>query len=174
MEAIENFLKLDISFYIQLCFIIMSGVISMVTIIGKFSEIIGKPVRWVRQRKDDHELLVSTAQNLKLLQKKQSEDVEQSIRHDELIKDDLSKLSETVDNIALTLNDMKEKDNITEVKKLKEKLVAYYNKYKDSDGWTKVEKEVFWDLFDDYESRGGDGFIHSIVEPVMRGLKEID
>ena len=35
-------------------------------------------------------------------------------------------------------------------------------------------KEVFWDLFDDYEARGGDGFIHSKVEPVMRELKVID
>lgn len=174
MEIVEKFLKIDFSEFFIVCFVIMSGVISMHTIIGKFSEIIGKPVKWVRQKKEDHELLITTAQSLNALQQKQTEDVEQSIRHDKLIKDDLSKLSETVDGIAITLNDMKEKDNITEVKKLKEKLVAYYNKYKKSDGWTSVEKEVFWDLFDDYESRGGDGFIHSIVEPVMRELKVID
>ena len=61
-----------------------------------------------------------------------------------------------------------------EMKKLKEKLVVYYNKYKNSDGWDSMDKEVFWDLFDDYEARGGDGFIHSKVEPVMRELKVID
>ena len=61
---------------------------------------------------------------LQELQAKQNEDVKQSIRHDEIIKEDLSKLSETVEEIASTLNDMKEKDNITEVKKLKEKLVG--------------------------------------------------
>lgn len=174
MEAIEKFLEIDFSAFLIICFVIMSGAISIYTIIGKFSEMIGKPVKWVRQRKEDHELLITTAQNLNTLQQKQTEDVKQSIRHDQLIKDDLSKLSETVDGIANTLNDMKEKDNITEVKKLKEKLVAYYNKYKNSDGWTSVEKEVFWDLFDDYESRGGDGFMHTIVEPVMRELKVID
>lgn len=174
MDAICEFLKMDFNSFILACFVLMSGAISMVTVIGKFSEIIGKPVKWIRKKNEDHELLISTTQTLTALQKKQEEDVKQSIRHDKMIKDDLMKLSETVDGIAVTLNDMKEKDNITEVKKLKEKLVAYYNKYKNSDGWTKVEKEVFWDLFDDYESRGGDGFIHSIVEPVMRELKEID
>ena len=53
-------------------------------------------------------------------------------------------------------------------------IVDFYNKYKNSDGWDSMDKEVFWDLFDDYEARGGDGFIHSKVEPVMRELKVID
>ena len=41
-------------------------------------------------------------------------------------------------------------------------------------GYRKNEKEAFWELFEDYESRGGNGFIHSIVEPVMRELKVVD
>ena len=174
MEAIEELSKIDFNYFVLTCFIIMSGFISIFAIIGKFSEMIGRPVKWLRQKKEDHDLLVKTAENLSILQSKELEDVKQSIRHEEMIKRDITKLSETVEGIAATLNDMKEKDNITEVKKLKEKLVGYYNKYKNSDGWTKVEKDVFWDLFEEYENRGGDGYIHSIVEPVMRELKEID
>lgn len=40
--------------------------------------------------------------------------------------------------------------------------------------WSELEKEAFWELFEDYEARGGNGFIHSIVEPVMRELKVVD
>lgn len=174
MGDIQNFFGIDFKTFISTCFVIMTTVISMGVIIGKFSEMIGRPVKWLRAKKEDHDLLVKTAENLSILQSKELEDVKQSIRHDEMIKRDIAKLSETVEGIAVTLNDMKEKDNITEVKKLKEKLVGYYNKYKNSDGWTKVEKDVFWDLFEEYENRGGDGYIHSIVEPVMRELKEID
>lgn len=134
----------------------------------------GLETKNMRQKREEHELLVTTAENLKALQEKQEEDVKQSIRHDKIIKEDLKVVSDKVDAIANTLDSMEKKNNTTEMKKLKEKLVAYYNKYKDIGEWSYVEKEVFWDLFEDYEARGGDGFIHSTVEPVMRGLKVID
>ena len=69
---------------------------------------------------------------------------------------------------------MQKKDNATKLKELKDSLIRYYNKYKNIGEWSKLEKDAFWDLFDDYEKRGGDGYIHSIVEPVMRELKEVD
>ena len=134
----------------------------------------GLETKNMRQKREEHELLIATTENLKTLQEKQEEDVRQSMRHDDIIKEDLKVVSEKVDAIATTLTSMQQANNITEMKKLKEKLVTYYNKYKNSDGWTHMEKEVFWDLFEDYESRGGDSFIHTIVEPIMRELKELD
>lgn len=174
MEAITELFKQDISSIILGVFIIMSGIIAMTTIIGKFSEIIGKPVKWIKNKNADHELLIQTANNLTELQNKEIEDVKQSIRHDEFIRKDLKNLADTVNGIATTLDKMQKKDNETKLKELKDSLIGYYNKYRTIGEWSKLEKEAFWDLFEDYESRGGDGYIHSIVEPVMRELKEID
>lgn len=139
-----------------------------------FVGFLGLETKKMRQRREEHELLIKTSNNLNALQKKQEEDVRQSIRHDEIIKEDLKVVSEKVDAIANTLDSMEKKNNTTEMKKLKEKLVGYYNKYKNIGEWSFVEKEVFWDLFEDYEKRGGDGWVHSKVEPVMRELKVID
>lgn len=139
-----------------------------------FIKTIGLETKNMRQKREEHELLIATAKNLELLQNKQNEDVRQSIVHDKRIKDDLKNVTDKVNEIAEILSKMQKADNVTEMKKLKEKLVVYYNKYKNSDGWDSMDKEVFWDLFDDYEARGGDGFIHSKVEPVMRELKVID
>lgn len=135
---------------------------------------LGLETKTMRQHREEHELLITTAESLKSLQQKQEEDVKQSIRHDEIIKADLKVVSEKVDAIANTLDSMEKKNNTTEMKKLKEKLVGYYNKYKNIGEWSFVEKEVFWDLFEDYESRNGDGFVHTTIEPVMRELKVID
>ena len=55
MEAIKALFELDFTAVILTVFIIMSGIIAMYTIIGKFSEIIGKPVKWVKQRQVDHD-----------------------------------------------------------------------------------------------------------------------
>ena len=139
-----------------------------------FVSYLGLETKKMRQSREKYELLINTAQGLKSLQDKQENDVKLSIRHDEHIKDDLKIVSKKVDAIAKTLDDMKQANNVTEMKKLKEKLVAYYNKYKNSDGWTSMDKDVFWDLFEEYEKFGGNSYVHSIIEPVMRELKVID
>lgn len=174
MENIIQLFKQDYSSIILGIFIVMAGIITTIEIIGKFSIIIGKPVKWVKSRQEDHNLLIETTKRLSELSERHNESVNQSIRHDQMIKDDIAKLSDAVNGIAETLSNMQEKDNITELKKLKDSLVRYYNKYKDVGEWSKLEKDAFWDLFDDYEKRGGDGYVHSIIEPIMRELKEID
>ena len=93
MEQIEQFMSIDFSSFFILCFVFMSGVVGIFTLIGKFSEIIKRPVSWVRKKNEDHELLIKTAQSLNELRVKQEEDTKQSIRHDRMIKEDLEKLT---------------------------------------------------------------------------------
>lgn len=134
----------------------------------------GIETKWMRKKKEEHELLIHTSQNLTTLQQNHDESVQQSIRHDEMIKSDILSLTDTINGIALTLKNMQNKENETKIKELKGSLIRYYNKYKNIGEWSKLEKDAFWDLFDDYEKRGGDGYIHTIVEPVMRELREVD
>ena len=37
-----------------------------------------------------------------------------------------------------------------------------------------MEAEAFWELFKEYEDAGGDGYIHTVVQPAMNLLKVID
>lgn len=94
MDEIETLLNLDWIAIILGMFILMSGVIAIVTIIGKFSEIIGKPVKWVKNKQEDHELLMKTVQDLKILHDKHEEDTRESIRHDKMIEDKLETLTD--------------------------------------------------------------------------------
>lgn len=93
MEIAELF-KQDFPSFITGCFVVLSAVIAMYTIIGKFSKIIGKPVKWVRQKENDHTLLLHTVERVEKLQEEQNESVKQSIRHDEMIRNDLKKLTD--------------------------------------------------------------------------------
>lgn len=174
MEAVTEALKIDYAaLVISICIVLASvkaitGLLEWLLI-----EKLGIETKWARKKKQQHAMLVKTSKHLEELQKRHTEDVRQSVRHDEMIKNDLAKLTETVNGIAETLERMQEKENETKLKELKDSLIRYYNKYKNSDGWTELEKDAFWDLFGDYEKRGGDGYIHTIVEPAMRELKEI-
>ena len=174
METIKQLTELDYKTLIIGITVVAGSLKIVCNFFSWFVSHLGLETKKMRQKREDHELLIATSKNLELLQSKQNEDVRQSIVHDKRIKDDLKNVTDKVNEIAETLSKMQKADNVTEMKKLKEKLVVYYNKYKNSDGWTSMDKEVFWDLFKDYENRGGDGFIHSKVEPVMRELKVID
>ncbi|MDE5781957.1 MAG: hypothetical protein K2I03_10880, partial [Lachnospiraceae bacterium] len=64
MTEIKNIFQLDYSSIVISIFIILSAIIAAVNIIGRFSEIIGRPVKWIKKKNEDHELLINTSKGL--------------------------------------------------------------------------------------------------------------
>lgn len=93
MDNIKEMLQLDFTTVILGIFIIMAGCIAIYEIIGKFSVIIGKPVKKYKQREIDHKLVVENAQAIKELAERHEKDKEQSILHDKKIDDKLDELT---------------------------------------------------------------------------------
>lgn len=93
MEAIREFLKLDYVAVILAVFIIMSGVIAIYTIIGRFSEIIKKPVSWVKKKNEDHDMLLRHDQEIKNLAKKHKTDTDKLSGEESEIKKDITRLT---------------------------------------------------------------------------------
>ncbi len=88
MNELKALLELDFTAFILAVFVIMSGVIAVHTIIGKFSEVIGKPVKWVKQRQVDHDLLEKNKKDIKDLKDKHEADTKKyEASHQELIDD---------------------------------------------------------------------------------------
>lgn len=93
MNEIKELFNIDLPSLIIGFFILLSAMMAIINIIGKFSEMIGKPLKWIRKKNEDHELLIATAKNLAALQEKHEGDVSQSIRHDGEIKKELERLT---------------------------------------------------------------------------------
>ena len=88
MNDLKALLELDFTAFILSIFIIMSGIIAIYNIIGKFSEVIGKPVKWVKQRQVDHDLLEKNKNDIKTLSDKHEADTKKyKEKHQELIDD---------------------------------------------------------------------------------------
>ena len=115
MDAITELFKQDFSSIILGIFIIMSGIIAVYEIVCRFFSIFGKPIGVMKQRKADHELLLKTVKDLTELHNKHEEDTKQSIKHDEMMRKDLLKLTNTVNGIAKNLECMQKKENETKV-----------------------------------------------------------
>ena len=39
--------------------------------------------------------------------------------------------------------------------------------------WSEMEADAFWEIFGDYEKMGGNGHVHTEVQPAMRRLEVI-
>lgn len=98
MDSITLLFKQDIPSIILGIFIVMSAIIAVFSIIGKFSEVIGKPVKWIQKKNQDHELLMETIQSLTALQHKHENDVRESDEHDNEIRKDLKILTDMLLN----------------------------------------------------------------------------
>ena len=183
MESINLLFKQDITSLILGIFIIMSAVIAITSIIGKFSEIIGKPVRWIRKKNQDHDLLIQTIQNLATLQQKQEHDANEFNYHNKILQNNISDINKKVDSLSMSIFEMRKIQDEDKLAEYKDKIgnsYRYYNERKYSDEtsvpyWNHMEKESLEGLISQYEAHGGkNSFVHSVVEPEMQTWKVID
>ena len=110
---------------------------------------------------------------------------EQSIKIQQLLEDEIQELRVMQKNTNQRLEDMhkdivemKQQNNKRDQNKLRDMLLQswrYHTNIKNnpSQSWTEMEAEAFWALFRDYEEAGGDGFMHTDVEPDMKRLTVI-
>lgn len=165
MDTIKNLLDVNFVSFLMVCFIIMSGVISVATIIGKFSEIIGKPVKWVKKHSEDRELLIKTSEGLNQMQNSMKEtqiaiqqysenrvhDREQSFEIQKELTENIAKLTES--------NDIRDKQiqNIlwSQKESLADRINQKYKHYLSIGGIPEDEVDEFVSLHSAYKAVGG-------------------
>lgn len=75
------------------------------------------------------------------------------------------------ERLAKMEDDLKRRERNKLRARLLESYRFYTNPNKNPSGsWTRMEAEAFWELFHDYEDAGGDGYMHSEVQPAMERL----
>lgn len=148
-----------------------------------FVGFLGLETKKMRQRREEHELLIKTSNNLNALQEKQEEDVRQSIEHDQRIKNDLKNVTNTLLEVKEEVTLMRTQRDNDKLAEYKDKIGQSYRYYKNREYsekepipyWNHMEKEALEGLIKQYESHGGsNSFVHSIVEPEMQTWKITD
>lgn len=96
MEDILRLFSTDISSVIVGIFVLLSAFIAIHEIIIKTCEIFNVPIKWVKNKNADHNLLIQTTNELKSLEQQHGKDVRESNEHDKIIEDKLDKLSNVI------------------------------------------------------------------------------
>lgn len=103
----------------------------------------------------------------------------QSIRVQKELEQKIGELKKSQDANTKKLHQMEETQMRESRNRLRDTLLERYRYYTDasrnpSQSWTSMESEAFWELFGDYERAGGDGYMHTEVQPAMNRLHVVD
>ena len=100
----------------------------------------------------------------------------QSVAIQQSLEQEIQVIRESVERYEARLESMEETNRRRECNKLRDRLLQSYRYYTNphmnpSLSWTRMEAEAFWGLFRDYEEAGGDGYMHTVVQPAMEKLR---
>lgn len=95
------------------------------------------------------------------------------------LENDIMELKEAQKEHTERLVKMENDSKRRECNKLRDRIIQNYRYYVSEQhnpmkAWTRMESEAFWDLFGDYEDTGGDGYVHSEIQPAMNLLTIIE
>ena len=95
------------------------------------------------------------------------------------LKQEIQEIRDAMQTIMKRFEEIEEQNKKRECSKLRDMLLQNYRYYTNltqnpSQSWTRMESEAFWELFKEYEEAGGNGYMHTVVQPEMERLLIID
>lgn len=107
---------------------------------------------------------------------------QQSVKIQELLEDEIQELriankalADQLAEVVKRLIYLEDQNKKRDCNKIRDMLLQNYRYYTNktqnpSQTWTSMEADAFWALFKDYEDAGGDGYMHTVVQPEMERL----
>lgn len=88
------------------------------------------------------------------------------------------KFTDAIQGLQNRLEKMEQENKRRERNKLRERILQSYRYYTSEQknplhAWSEMEADAFWNVFGDYGDAGGNGHVHSEVQPAMRSLEVI-
>lgn len=95
------------------------------------------------------------------------------------LKKEIQEIRDCFGTVMERLDEIEEQNKKRECSKLRDMLLQNYRYYTNktqnpSQSWTRMESEAFWELFSEYEEAGGNGYMHTVVQPEMMRLTIIE
>ena len=103
----------------------------------------------------------------------------QSIQIQHELEDENCAVRKDIQALTKRIEKMEEDTKRRERNKIRDRLLQNYRYYTNTEtnptqSWTRMEADAFWELFKEYEENGGDGYMHSEVQPAMNKLTIIE
>ena len=169
MESITELFNINFSYVLISVFVILIGIKSIVSIFEWVIDKLGLETKWMRKRREEHDLLIQTSQNLIALQEQHEKDMERSDRRDEKIANDIKNLTQMfvdkeIDDMRWEINNFA--TNVSEGKPCNKDgfkhCIHVYEKYEkilEENGLENGEVEISMEIINDaYKQKLKEGF----------------
>ena len=198
MDLIQQLFQIDWKAFGITIFLVLLGLQTCIKLFQWFLfDLLGIETKSMRLKKQEHELLIETANELKRLSEKHKEDMDSfsnnrihdreqsfSIQKElitsqenisKLINSLEKKLTEMQDNTDKRFKENEEKENRRVQAELKDKIGQSYRYYHEVKKINDIEMETLEGLIKTYEDYGGkNSFVHSLVQKEMYTWEHID
>ena len=86
--------------------------------------------------------------------------------------------TDAIKNLQNRMEEIEATTQKRERNKLRDRLLQSYRYFTSEEknplqAWSEMEADAFWEIFGDYEKMGGNGHVHTEVQPAMRRLEVI-
>lgn len=105
MGDINALAEIDLVQWLLVGFILIFGITKAIEAIIKFFNYIGKPIKWIKTKNTDHDLIMANTQTIKDLAELHKKDNEISNEHDEMIREELHQFMDEVRHDIRTFTD---------------------------------------------------------------------
>lgn len=169
MNEIIELTKVNFSSVFIAVFVILIGVKAIISLLEWFIAKLGLETKWMRNRREEHELLIQTSQGLASLQEHHKKDIERSDQRDEEIASDIKKLTQMfvdkeIDDMRWEINNFA--TNVSEGKPCNKDsfkhCIHVYEKYEkilEENGLENGEVEISMEIINDaYKQKLKEGF----------------
>lgn len=169
MQSITELFNINFSYVLISVFVILIGIKSIVSIFEWVIDKLGLETKWMRKRREEHDLLIQTSQNLIALQEQHEKDVEHSDKRDEEIANDIKNLTrmfvnKEIDDMRWEINNFA--TNVSEGKPCNKDsfkhCIHVYEKYEkilEENGLENGEVEISMEIINDaYKQKLKEGF----------------
>lgn len=169
MNELQEILNINFSYVFISVILILTFIKSITSLLEWLFDKIGLETKYMRKRRDEHELLIQTTKNLSILQEKHSEDMKKSDEHDIEMRNDLKKLTDIF--VEKQINDYRWEiinlaDKISSGKMVSKECLRHaistYEKYEkiiDENGLINGEVEISIEVIrDNYQKKLREGF----------------
>ena len=188
MGTIEGFFNTDWKMFAITLFAVLLGFQAIVKVVSWFLfDFLGIETKSMRQKREEHNLVMSTANGLKELTETHKKDIqkinEDNLKHYQESCEIRNNLAKSIENISDKIDQMKndtdkrfkEKENKRVQAELKDRISQSYRCYHIKSQINKMELESLEGLIASYESYGGlNSFVHSVVQKEMYTWEVID
>ena len=165
IDAFGNITVLDVAIFI-------AAIVFLVLIYRKVKD-------YLIKKHDADKLRDEQLQEALTAVRKYPEYRKQSIQIQHELEDENCAVRKDIQALTKRIEKMEEDTKRRERNKIRDRLLQNYRYYTNTEtnptqSWTRMEADAFWELFKEYEENGGDGYMHSEVQPAMNKLTIIE